>query len=178
MLAMARDVNTVWNFCNETQYRSLRNYCHRPQVWLSGFDLQKLTNGFVRCDGVVVGSATVQQVCEEFATRLRQFRKQRLNWRVSNRQSSRYSLGWIPFKSRALTYKNGQICFNGIKIGLWDSYGLSKYELRAGSFSEDSRGRLVRQCRGQGQGGREAEARSRRQHVGRDRPRAQDHGRV
>ena len=141
MLAMARDVNTVWNFCNETQYRSLRNYCHRPQVWLSGFDLQKLTNGFVRCDGVVVGSATVQQVCEEFATRLRQFRKQRLNWRVSNRQSSKYSLGWIPFKSRALTYKNGQICFNGIKIGLWDSYGLSKYELRAGSFSEDSRGR-------------------------------------
>jgi hypothetical protein len=38
MLAMARDVNTVWNFCNETQYRSLKRYCNRPKVWLSGFD--------------------------------------------------------------------------------------------------------------------------------------------
>jgi len=134
-------VNTVWNFCNETQYRSLKQYCNRPKVWLSGFDFQKLTNGFVKCDGVVVGSPTVQQVCEEFATRLRQFRKQRLNWRVSDRNSPKYSLGWVPFKKRALTYKNGQLRFNGINIGLWDSYGLSKYELGAGSFNEDSRGR-------------------------------------
>ncbi|MBN3785435.1 transposase [Burkholderia sp. Ac-20353] len=141
MLAMARDVNQVWNFCNETQYRSLKRYCNRPKVWLSGFDLQKLTNGFVKCDGVVVGSPTVQQVCEEFATRLKQFKKQRLNWRVSERKSPKYSLGWIPFKKRALTYKNGQLRFNGINIGLWDSYGLSKYELGAGSFNEDSRGR-------------------------------------
>jgi putative transposase len=39
------------------------------------------------------------------------------------------------------TDKNGQVRFNGITIGLWDSYGLSKYELKAGSFNEDSRGR-------------------------------------
>src|ERR1700722_1626641 len=45
MLAMARDVNTVWNFANETQYRSLKRYCNRPRVWLSGFELQKLTAG-------------------------------------------------------------------------------------------------------------------------------------
>ena len=75
MLAMARDVNTVWNFCNETQYRSLKRYCNRPKVWLSGFDLQKLTNGFVKCDGVAVGSPTVQQTCEESATRLRSDRR-------------------------------------------------------------------------------------------------------
>ncbi|WP_208460983.1 RNA-guided endonuclease InsQ/TnpB family protein [Paraburkholderia mimosarum] len=141
MLAMARDVNTVWNFCNETQYRSLKRYCNRPKVWLSGFDLQKLTNGFVKCDGVVAGSPTVQQVCEEFATRLRQFKRQKMNWRVSDRKSPKYSLGWVPFKKRALTYKNGQLKFNGINIGLWDSYGLSRYELGAGSFNEDSRGR-------------------------------------
>jgi IS605 OrfB family transposase len=141
MLAMARDVNQVWNFCNETQYRSLKRYCNKPNVWLSGFDLQKLTNGYSKCEGVSIGSATQQQVCEEFATRLRQFKKQRLNWRVSNRASSKYSRGWVPFKSRALTYRNGQVKFNGINIGLWDSYGLSKFELRAGSFNEDSRGR-------------------------------------
>ncbi len=141
MLAMARDVNTVWNYCNETQYRSLRRYTNKPKVWLSGFDLQKLTNGFSKCDGVSIGSATQQAVCEEFATRLRQFKKQRLNWRVSNRKSAKYSLGWIPFKARALTYKNGQVRFNGHILGLWDSYGLSQFEFRAGSFSEDSRGR-------------------------------------
>ncbi|MEX3555595.1 MAG: transposase [Burkholderia gladioli] len=88
-----------------------------------------------------MGSATQQAVCEEFATRLRQFKRQRLNWRVSDRKSPKYSLGWVPFKARALTYKNGQVRFNGINIGLWDSYGLSKYELKAGSFNEDARGR-------------------------------------
>lgn len=141
MLSMARDVNTVWNYCNETQYRSIKRYCNRPKVWLSGFDLQRLTNGFSKCEGITIGSSTQQAVCEEFATRLRQFKLQKLNWRVSNRKSPKYSLGWVPFKARALTYKNGQVRFNGINIGLWDSYGLSKYELRAGSFNEDSRGR-------------------------------------
>lgn len=141
MLAMARDVNQVWNFCNETQYRSLKRYCDKPKTWLSGFDLQKLTNGFSKCEGVAIGSSTQQQVCEEFATRLRQVKRQRLNWRISDRKSPKYSLGWVPFKARALIYKNGQVRFNGIDIGMWDSYGLSKYTLKAGIFNEDSRGR-------------------------------------
>ena len=84
MLAMARDANTVWNYCNETQYRCLRRYTNKPKVWLSGFDLQKLTNGFSKCEGVRIGSATQQAVCEEFATRLKQFKKQRLNWRLTS----------------------------------------------------------------------------------------------
>lgn len=141
MLAMARDVNQVWNFCNETQYRSLKRYCDRPKKWLSAFDLQKLTNGYSKCEDVKIGSTTQQQVCAEFATRIRQFKKQRLNWRVSDRKSAKYSLGWVPFKSRALTFKQGQLRFNGHNIGLWDSYGLSQYDLKAGSFNEDSRGR-------------------------------------
>ncbi|WP_429500775.1 RNA-guided endonuclease InsQ/TnpB family protein (plasmid) [Robbsia andropogonis] len=141
MLAMARDVNTVWNFCNETQFRSLKRYCNRPKVWLSGFDLCALTAGFSKCEGIQVGSGTVQQVCKEYATRLKQFRRQKLNWRVSNRKSSKYSLGWVPFKGAQIQYKAGQFHFNGIKIGLWDSYGLSKFEFRGGSFNEDSRGR-------------------------------------
>ncbi|WP_244438772.1 RNA-guided endonuclease InsQ/TnpB family protein [Paraburkholderia dilworthii] len=141
MLAMARDVNMVWNFANETQYRSLNRYCDRPKTWLSAYDMQKLTAGFVKCEGVVVGAQTVQETCEEFVTRLKHAKKQKLSWRVSNRKSPKYSLGWVPFKKGALKYKDGQIRFNGLNIGLWDSYGLSKYELRAGSFNEDSRGR-------------------------------------
>jgi putative transposase len=134
---MAREVNQVWNFCNETSHRAIRE---RHQ-WLSGFDLQKLTNGFSKCDGVQIGSPTVQQVCEDYAKARKQFKRAKLRWRVSNPESSKYSLGWIPFKARALQYKNGQIVFAGHKLSLWDSYGLADYEMRAGSFSEDRRGR-------------------------------------
>lgn len=137
LLAMAREVNLVWNYCNETSHRAIRE----RRQWLSGFDLQKLTNGFSKCDGVQIGSPTVQQVCEDYAKARKQFRRAKLRWRVSNPQSSKYSRGWVPFKARALQYKNGQIVFAGQQFGLWDSYGLSNYEMRAGSFSEDSRGR-------------------------------------
>ena len=135
--AMAREVNQVWNYCNETSHRAIRE---RSQ-WLSGYDLQKLTNGFSKCEGVQIGSPTVQQVCEDYAKARKQFKRAKLRWRVSNPKSSKYSLGWIPFKARALQYKAGQIAFAGQRLHLWDSYGLGDYELRAGSFSEDSRGR-------------------------------------
>lgn len=141
MLAMARDVNQVWNFCAETQFRSLKRYCNRPKVWLSGFDLQRLTAGFSKCEGITIDSRTTQEVCKEYATRLKQFKRQRLNWRVSSRKSPKYSLGWVPFKGEGIKYKGGQLRFNGLRISLWDSYGLAQYELGAGSFNEDSRGR-------------------------------------
>ena len=137
LAAMAREVNQVWNFCNETSHRAIRE----RRQWLSGYDLQKLTNGFSKCEGVQIGSPTVQQVCEDYAKARKQFKKAKLRWRVSNRQSSKYSLGWIPFKARALQYKAGQIQFAGQRFNLWDSYGLADYEMRAGSFSQDSRGR-------------------------------------
>ncbi len=134
---MATQVNQVWNFCNETSSRSIRE----RSTWLSGFDLQKYTNGFSKCDGVLIGSKTIQQVCEEYATRRKQFKKAKLRWRVSNPKSSKRSLGWIPFKSGALVYANGQIQFAGHRLSLWDSYGLSNYKLRAGNFNQDVRGR-------------------------------------
>jgi putative transposase len=54
---------------------------------------------------------------------------------------ARRSLGWIPFKVRTIRYRGGQVYFAGRWLSLWDSYGLSNFELRAGNFSEDSRGR-------------------------------------
>ena len=134
---MARDVNQVFNFANETSSRAIRE----RGKFLSAYDLQKLTAGYSKCDGVSIGSGTVQLVCVEYATLLKQFKKARLNWRVSNPKSPKYSLGWIPFKGGHAKYKAGQIEFAGQKFSLWDSYGLGKYELRAGSFNEDSRGR-------------------------------------
>ena len=74
--------------------------------------------------------------------RRKQFKKTKLRWRVSNPKSSKYSLGWIPFKAAALRYRNGQVHFSGLgPLSLWDSYGLSNFELGPGSFSEDARGR-------------------------------------
>jgi putative transposase len=46
-----------------------------------------------------------------------------------------------PFKVRTIRYRGGQIYFAGRWLSLWDSYGLGNFELRAGNFSEDSRGR-------------------------------------
>ena len=137
LVQMARQVNQVFNFCNETSPKAIRD----KHKWLSGYDLQKLTAGFSKCEGITIGSGTVQVVCAEYATRRKQFKKARLNWRVSNPKSSKYSLGWIPFKGGHAKYNAGQLEFAGLKFSLWDSYGLSKYELRAGSISQDARSR-------------------------------------
>lgn len=134
---MARDVNTVWNFCNETALKALRD----RGEWLSGYELQKLVSGFSKCDGVLILADTGHSICDEFALRRRQFKKARLNWRVSNTKSPKRSLGWVPLKAANIVYRGGQIKFAGHFFDLWDSYGLSDYVLRAGSFNEDSRGR-------------------------------------
>ena len=84
-------------------------------------------------------SQTVQAITEEYVTRRRQFKKTKLRWRVS--RGSKKSLGWIPFKSSAISYKQGQVVFNGKKLSLWDSYGLAGYELGSGNINQDSRGR-------------------------------------
>lgn len=137
--AWSSEVNMVWNYCNEVSATAATPY-NRKAKWLTGFDLNNLTSGLVKCDGINLGSTTIQQTCEEFATRRKQFKKLKLRWRVSNRKSAKYSLGWIPFKTGSLKYNSGQIKFNGVLFSLWDSYGLSSYELRGGSFSEDNKG--------------------------------------
>ncbi|MDB5916606.1 MAG: transposase, partial [Massilia sp.] len=91
--------------------------------------------------GIPLHSQTIQAISEEYARRRRDARKVKLKWSASS--GRRKALGWIPFKASALQYRNGQIWMSGIDkpLSLWDSYGLSKYELGAGSVSEDSRGR-------------------------------------
>jgi IS605 OrfB family transposase len=56
-------------------------------------------------------------------------------------QGAKRSLGWVPFKKGAAKFKNNAIYFNGKYFKVWDSYGLENYTFRAGSFSEDARGR-------------------------------------
>jgi len=131
---MARDVNLVWNFCNELSMKIF----NRERRFASGIELQKYLNGASK-EGLAVGSAVFQQVAEEYATRRKQHRKVKLRWRKS--RGTRRSLGWIPFKARSVVWRNGQAHFQGLHLGVWDSYGVGGYDPGAGTISEDSRGR-------------------------------------
>lgn len=134
--AMAGSVNLVWNYCNDLGTQVF----DRERRFLSGFDFQAYLNGASK-EGLNIGSAVFQQVAEEFATRRKQFKKVKLRGRVSNPERSNYSLGWIPFKARSLSYKAGHVGFQGLKLSLWDSYGLADYVLGSGNICEDARSR-------------------------------------
>jgi putative transposase len=135
-LAQACEVNMVWNFCNELSLKVFE----RERRFMSAYDMHPYTKGAAEA-GLSLHSQTVQAVAEEFVTRRKQFKKVKLAWRVSNSKSPRRSLGWIPFKASAIRYRQGQVVLFGQPISLWDSYGLSAYELGSGSISEDARGR-------------------------------------
>jgi putative transposase len=133
---LAREVNTVFNYCNDLSVKVFE----RERRFLSGFDFWPFLKGVTRGDCALhLPVQAVQEIAEEYARRRRQHQKIRLAWRKSG--GVRRSLGWIPFKVRTIRYRGGQIYFAGRWVSLWDSYGLSKFELRAGNFSEDSRGR-------------------------------------
>ena len=132
--ARARQVNFVWNFCNEHSLRVLQ----REQRFVSAYDLHPFLKGAGKA-GLDLHSQTLQAIAEEYVVRRRQFKRAKLRWRVST--GPRKSLGWVPFKASALAYRGGQVWFDGQAISLWDSYGLSGYDLGVGSFSQDARGR-------------------------------------
>jgi putative transposase len=130
---LASAVNFVWNFDNDLSFK----HTQRTGEFFSAFDLNPYTKGAGKELGL--HSQTVQAINEEFVCRRKQFKRAKLRWRVS--KGSRRSLGWIPFKAVAIQYRNGQLHYGKLALNLWDSYGLSQYDLGAGSFSEDARGR-------------------------------------
>jgi putative transposase len=131
--SLAFDVNQVWNFCNELSIKVFE----RERRFMSGFDLQKYTDGCGK-EGLKLHSQTVQAIASEYATRRKQFKKVRLAWRKSG--GSRRSLGWVPFKKSGITYDHGQIRYGKTWLSLWDSYGLKDYNLGTGNISEDAQG--------------------------------------
>lgn len=131
---LAREANLVWNFVNELSIKVFQ----RERRFMSGYDLQKYTNGASK-EGLRLHSQTIQAIAAEYATRRKQFNKVKLAWRKSG--GVRRSLGWIPFKASGITYANGQVKYGKVWLALWDSYGLKQFELGPGSISEDARGR-------------------------------------
>ncbi|SKA91420.1 hypothetical protein SAMN02745130_03280, partial [Thiothrix eikelboomii] len=136
---MAFEVNQVWNVANEIT----ANYSDIPipEVgWLrtnfSAFDLQKDLKRLKAERGFILHSTTVQEVIAAHHKARRQFKTDKLRWRVSG--GARRSLGWIPFKVGAAKWKSGQVYFAGHYFKVWDSYGLAQFEFRSGSFSQDA----------------------------------------
>ena len=130
----AREVNLVWNYCNELSIK----VWERERRFISAYEIAAYTKGAAK-EGLSLHSQTIQAIAEEFVLRRRQFKKVRLSWRKSG--GTRRSLGWIPFKASAIAYKTGQIRYCKQFLSLWDSYGLADYALGTGSICEDSRGR-------------------------------------
>jgi putative transposase len=139
---LAREVNFVWNYCNELQITMF----NRERRFLSGYDFAKFTSGATKA-GLHLHSQTVQAIAAEYATRRRHYKKVRLRWRKST--GSGRSLGWIPFKRTAIQDAHGQVRFGGQWLSLWDSYGLEalaagRRRLAEGIPALSGRGRMSR----------------------------------
>ncbi len=131
---LSREVNFVWNYCNEISPKIFEREGRFP----TGYDLWPFLVGATKC-GLNLPAQTVQAISEEHARRRAQHKKHHLAWRTHS--GARRNLGWIPLKLGSLKYHGGQVFFMKRPLSLWDSYGLSNFELRAGNFAEDSRGR-------------------------------------
>ncbi len=88
---LAREVNLVWNFVNDLSMKVFQ----RERRFMSGYDLQKYTNGASK-EGLRLLSQTIQGIAAEYETRRKQFKKRKLAWRKSS--GVRRSLG--GFRSR------------------------------------------------------------------------------
>ncbi len=130
--SLANNVNYVWNYCNEANYKQVKNY----SKWLSEFDLCNLTSGCSK--ELNIHSTTIQSICREFKQKQLQFKKLKLKWR-----SNKKSLGWIPFKTSAISFKENKFIYNKYKFKFWDSkyknINLHNLNIKTGSFNQDSK---------------------------------------
>lgn len=139
---MAIDVNQVWNAANEDSAEL--SWMPIPEAGYvnfgtSAFEIMKDLKGLRKQRGMIIDSTALQETIAVHAKARKQFKKNKLNWRCSG--GSKKSLGWVPFKSGAARWVNGQVRYAGHYFKVWDSYGLSQFSFRSGCFSQDTRGR-------------------------------------
>lgn len=125
---MAWAVNRVWNFCNETSLLVWR----RERRFISAFDLINLCAGAGHELGL--HTDTISEICNEYVKKRKQFKKIRLRWRSKKR-----SLGWIPFKGRAIKVGRGLVTLKGQRFRFWQSRAIDG-TLKTGSFAQDACG--------------------------------------
>ncbi len=136
LLEASRWVNFVWNYCNETAVRMFE----RERKFVTKVDLDRLTSGATR-EGIPLHSQTIQAISAQYVQSRRQHKKVKLRWRVS--RGAKRSLGWVPLKSSAIQYRQGQFHVSGLgALSIWDSYGLhAGMRFGVAHLSEDARGR-------------------------------------
>lgn len=125
---MAWACNRVWNFANETSLLVWR----REKRFISAFELINLCAGAGHELGL--HTDTISEICNEYVKKRRQFHKVRLRWRSKKR-----SLGWIPFKCRAIKIKTGEVILKGQHFRFWQSRP-PQGTLKTGSFAQDASG--------------------------------------
>ena len=134
----AVEVSQVWNYCNETSYKAaLPNYVRFKPIWLSGFDLCNLTAGtseFME----KIGSATIQRVCTEYATKRYAAKKRKLRWRASKGHNR--SLGWVPFKAADIKKHGNALRFCGKTFRVFQADKLEGVKWKQGCFAQDAVG--------------------------------------
>ena len=134
--AQARAVNFVWNYCNETQMKAARD----GRKWLTGYDLDKLVAGVTK-QGLDLHSHSAKRVCIQYDKSRCQHKKPWLRWR------SRRALGWVPFNTGHVAYRDGGFVFRSERYEVWLHRPLPEgARIGAGSFSQDTRGRWYINC--------------------------------
>lgn len=125
---MAKAVNFVWNYCNETSFNAIRNY----GKWLNKFDFNPLVKGAAKDLGL--HSQTVQTIAYEYVAKRIQFKKRKLRWR------SKKSLGWIPLGKDGIKIDGNILIHNKKRFRFWKSREIEG-KIKCGSISQDARGR-------------------------------------
>jgi len=130
--SMAGAVNYVWNFSNEI----MRMNWKKSRKYTNEKDLSPLTKGASK--ELPINSQTIQATYQELLVRTKQFKKQ-LRFRTAKGGKN---LGWVPFKGQTVDFCGDYINYDKQKFRLWQHRRLPEgSEIKAGSFSEDSRGR-------------------------------------
>ena len=136
---LAANVNFCWNFCNETQRTALRRASSRivdgkayPNSF-TAYDFSPLMKGCTKILGL--NSSTMQVIAEKYVSSRRMAKRRWLRWR-----SNKKSLGWIPFKAKAIRVVGNSVIYMKRTFQIWKSREVLG-EIVSGSFSQDSRGR-------------------------------------
>jgi len=128
---MARAVNYVWNYCNETQQKAAR----ARRKWLGYHELAALTAGAAK--DLDLHAHTIQRVCRQYDNSRKTHKKAWLKFRAHK------SLGWVPFNTGCVSFNGATFKFRGVVYQTMHLHPAlaSGIKIGAGSFNQDSRGR-------------------------------------
>ena len=126
---MARDVNFVWNYCNDV----IRRRWKESRKYTSRYDLQKLTRGGYT--DLSINAQTIQVICKEITLRVSKVRG-----RVKFRSRGK-SLGWVPFTNQRFRLQNDTCTYSSLVFKFWSSRSLpDDAVIKCGSFNCNASG--------------------------------------